>query len=514
MKCAPIWSPATLADVLTTQAGHPERKNRPALLFESDVYSYADLESASNRVAQALLAAGLRPGQVVCQVLASRPELIVNLFGVLKAGAIYAPLNPALTERELAVQLADCRPAVVIADGPRADPVRRAADGLPECQVFDVDAPPSEELGALVREAPDARPELPLDPAGPALLFYTSGTTGRPKGVLLSHRAVLTNAQQVLERTGAGPDDRLLVVMPIFHVNGLVNQTVLPALAGASVALRPRFVLDDFWPSVARYRPTYFTAVPTLLRRLLDAPPSPAGADPDSLRFVRTGAAPLPVEVQRRFEQRFGRPVIQSYGLAEATCTVAMNPPSWERRPGSVGPALPGLNIRIADEAGAHQPPGRAGEVVVRGPTLMLGYLNRPEATAEALPDGWLRTGDLGYLDPDGYLYLTDRKKDVIIRGGENISAREVEEVLYAHPAVAEAAVVGLPDPEYGERALACVVLRPGASPDRAALLAHCRAHLARFKVPERLAFLDELPKNAVGKIAKQELREVLRHAR
>src|SRR5204863_7305789 len=163
----------------------------------------------------------------------------------------------ALTERELAVQLADCRPAVVIADGPRAEPVRRAAAGLPNCRVHDVDAPPSEGLAALAKDAPDARPAVPLDPAGPALLFYTSGTTGQPKGVVLSHRSVLTNARQVLERTGAGPDDRLLVVMPIFHVNGLVNQTVLPALAGASVALRPRFVLEEFWPAVARYRPTY-----------------------------------------------------------------------------------------------------------------------------------------------------------------------------------------------------------------------------------------------------------------
>jgi acyl-CoA synthetase (AMP-forming)/AMP-acid ligase II len=497
----------TLADLLPARAAEPLTATRPALLFESDLYSYADLDAASSRVAQALRAAGIGPGDVVCQVMASRPEMVVNLFGVFKAGATYAPLNPALTTPELAEQLGDCRPRLIVVDGERLDRVAAAGSALAGGQIWNVDGPKGQGLGGRLGQAPADRPAVAIDPNGPAVLFYSSGTTGRPKGIQLSHRALLTNAGQVLARTGAAPDDRLLVVMPIFHANGLCNQTILPALAGASVVLQPRFLLDQFWGWVAHYQPTYFTAVPTLLSRLVDAPPD-RSTERSSLRFVRSGAAPLPLEVQRRFEARFGLPVVVSYGLAEATCTVTMNPPGWERRLGSVGTVLEGLALRVVDAHGADLPRGEVGEVAVQGPTLMLGYHGRPEATLEAVPDGWLRTGDLGYLERDGHLFLTDRKKDVINRGGENIASREVEEALYAHPAVAEAAVVGLPDREYGERVLACVVLKPGREADQHTLLVHCRARLARFKVPERLELLDELPKNAVGKIAKTELRQ------
>jgi long-chain acyl-CoA synthetase len=323
----------------------------------------------------------------------------------------------------------------------------------------------------------------------------------------------LANARQVRDRTGVGTGDRLLVVMPIFHVNGLCNQVVVPFLAGASVALRPRFLLEDFWPSVRDYRPTYFTAVPTMLSRLLNGPSPPPGINPSSMRFARTGAAPLSVEVQRQFETRFGLPVITSYGQSEATCTVTMNPPTREgRRLGSVGTALDGLEVRVLGPDGISMQTGQTGEIAVRGPTLMLGYLGLPEATAEAIPDGWLRTGDIGYLDPDGYLFLTDRKKDLIIRGGENISAREVEEVLYKHPLVVDAAVVGAPDADYGEVVAAFVVLRDNnISPSSASIveeiLACCRERLTRFKVPEHLEIVEELPKNAVGKVTKQALR-------
>jgi len=495
----------TLVDLLI---GHASGARRAALLFEDQVYTYPDLEALSNRAAHALIEQGVRPGDIVCQVVRSRPALIINLFGIIKSGAIYAPLNPSLTERELAAQLADCCPSIVIADdeGLVGHAIESAVAGLPGCRVWPVAA-----LADHTRSMPDSAPRPSIDPDGPALLFYTSGTTGRSKGVELSHRNVLTNARQVLDRTGVGPQDRLLVVMPIFHVNALCNQVVVPFLAGASIALRPRFVLEEFWPAVARYRPTYFTAVPTILGRLLEGPEPSTELDVSSLRFARTGAAPLSMELQRRFETRFGLPVIVSYGLTEATCTVTMNPPKRAaRRLGSVGTVLDGLEVRVLGLDETEQPVGSVGEVVVRGPTVMVGYRGLPEETKEAIPDGWLRTGDLGYLDGDGYLFLTDRKKDIIIRGGENISAREIEDVLYAHPLVADAAVVGAPDPEFGEQVVAFVVLR---GEDRSAirvgeaLLAHCRERLARLKVPTRIEVLEELPKNAVGKVAKQELR-------
>jgi acyl-CoA synthetase (AMP-forming)/AMP-acid ligase II len=315
----------------------------------------------------------------------------------------------------------------------------------------------------------------------------------------------------VLDRTGVKPEDRLLVIMPIFHANALSNQVVVPFLAGASIVLARRFMSEEFWPMVAHYRPTYFTAVPTILSRLLEEPEPPPMANRSSLRFARTGAAPLSVEVQRQFEERFELPVIVSYGLTEATCTVTMNPPTLEgRKLGSVGIPLDGLDVRVLGSDGAEQPVGTVGEIATKGPSVMLGYLGLPKETAEAIPDGWLRTGDLGYLDRDGFLFLTDRKKDLIIRGGENISPKEVEEVLYAHPLVAEAAVVGLLDPVYGEQVGAFVVLR---DPSRATvdamneLLAHCRTRLARFKVPTRVEVLRGMLKNSVGKIAKQELK-------
>lgn len=492
----------TLANLLARPA---PVAGRAALLFEDNVYTYAELEALSNQVAQALIAQGVRPGNVVCQVLRSRPELIVNMFGILKSGAIYAPLNPSLTDRELAEQLTDCRPSIIIADDELCEQtIEPIAVGLPGCRVWPVGA-----LAAYSRQMPASPPSRSIDSDGVGLLFYTSGTTGCAKGVQLSHRNVLTNARQVLDRTVLGAEDRLLVIMPIFHVNGLCNQVVVPFMAGASIVLRPRFVLEEFWPSVARYRPTYFTAVPTILGRLLEGPEPDPDLDISSLRFVRTGAAPLSLEMQRQFEAKFDLPIIVSYGLSEATCTVTMNPPTREgRRLGSVGKALDGLEVRVLGPKNSAEAIGTVGEIIVRGPTIMLGYRGLPEATSDAIPDGWLRTGDLGYFDRDGFLFLTDRKKDIIIRGGENISAREIEEVLYSHPLVAEAAVVGVPDSAYGERVIAFVVLRPQAqSGSGDILLAHCKNRLARFKVPTQVKILDGMPKNAVGKIAKQELR-------
>jgi len=496
----------TLADLLV---GRPALSKRPALLFGEQTYTYAELETQSNQVANALIAQNIQSSDFVCQAVASRPELIVNLFGILKSGARYAPLNPSLTERELSEQLTDSQPVVLIAEDEVAEKLRSAPASPRGLRVWRVG-----EWAAECRRMPDKRPSRELDPEGPALLFYTSGTSGRSKGVQITHEQVLINARQVLERTGAGPEDRLLVVMPIFHANGFCNQVVLPLLAGASIVLRPRFVRDEFWREVARYRPTYFTAVPTIMSRLLEGPELPPAAERSSLRFIRTGAAPLSLELQRRFESRFELPVISSYGLTEATCTVTMNPATWEgRRLGSVGKVLDGLEVVVLGEDNSVRPAKEVGEVAVRGPTVMLGYRGLPEATAEAIKDKWLLTGDLGYLNDDGYLFLTDRKKDIIIRGGENISSREIEEVLTAHPLVAEAAVVGAPDTQFGEQVVAFVVLRDRAGSLKgveAELLAHCRTRLARFKVPTRFEELNDLPKNAIGKVLKQSLTEGL----
>jgi acyl-CoA synthetase (AMP-forming)/AMP-acid ligase II len=346
----------------------------------------------------------------------------------------------------------------------------------------------------------------PCAPDDVAWLIYTSGSTGSPKGVLLTHRNILINAEQVRERTTIRPGDRVLHAMPLFHVNGLGNITLMPTLAGATIVLARRFRPEEFWGLVPRFRPRYFTGVPTMLARLLAALP-PEGLDLSSLEFVRTGAAPLAEALRREWEARVGAPVVVSYGLTELTCTTAMNPVDGERRAGSVGLPLRGHEVRVVDEADRPLPPGSVGEVVVRSETLMRGYLNRPDETAAALRDGWLHTGDLGYLDADGYLFLTDRKKEIIIRGGENVSPREIEEVLHAHPEIAEAAVVGAPDAEYGEIVVAFVVPRPGARLVAGAVREYCAKHLARFKVPAVVRLFPGLPRNSVGKLDKSALR-------
>jgi acyl-CoA synthetase (AMP-forming)/AMP-acid ligase II len=334
---------------------------------------------------------------------------------------------------------------------------------------------------------------------------FTGGTTGRPKGVMLTHENVLANTAQVAARTGLTSADRLLNVMPLFHTNGLMNNTILPLRAGASIVLRPRFELETFWNLVAAFEPTYFTAVPTVFARLVDA--WDGHADTSSLRFVRSGAAPMTTALQREVEDRLGVPVVLSYGLSEATCSCTMNSPAWTRRLGSVGTALPEETVQVVDPDGRSRRCGEVGEIVVQGPNVMPGYLDAPEATSLTLRNGRLHTGDMGYLDDDGFLFLTDRLKDLIIRGGENISPREVEDALLAHDAVAETAVVGTPDREWGESVVAFVVVKPGMAVDAAELESLCRERLARFKVPRQIRFLSALPLTSIGKIDKAHLR-------
>jgi acyl-CoA synthetase (AMP-forming)/AMP-acid ligase II len=340
-----------------------------------------------------------------------------------------------------------------------------------------------------------------------AFLVFTSGTTGRPKGVMLTHRNVLANTAQVNERTGLTPADRVLHVMPLFHVNGLMNNTILPLRAGASIVLRPRFDLGEFWGVVESFRPTYFTAVPTVFSRLMDA--WDGRAKTASLRFVRTGAAPMTLLLQRTVEERLGVPVVLSYGLSEATCTCTMNPVGASRRAGAVGLALVDEVVSVLDSEDQPLSVGEVGEIAVQGPNVMAGYLNAPAATAQALRRGRLHTGDMGYLDADGFLFLTDRKKDLIIRGGENISPREVEEVLLAFPAVAEAAVVGAVDREWGEEVVAFLVPRIGKELIVDELQNFCRERLARFKVPRHIQVVSALPLTSVGKVDKARLRSL-----
>ena len=492
-----------LGEILSIQAARAHVAQTPALYFADEVYTYAELEAACAGAARDLHLRALRSGDAVALALPNVPAFVAYLFGILRIGATVVPLNPGLTLHELSWLVHESGARAVVTTAELARQLEGDRISTPSLQhVVTVD--PGKPL-----DCPPTTIDMEIggDADDTALLIFTSGTTGRPKGVVLTHRNLLANTAQVAERTALSSRDRVLTVMPLFHANGLMNNTILPLRAGASIVLRPRFDLEEFWRVVERFRPTYFTAVPTVFARLMDA--WDGRADTSSLRFVRSGAAPMAPSLQRLVEERLGVPVVLSYGLSEATCTCTMNPPDSTRRAGSVGRALGDEVVAILDADGRGAPPGEVGEVAVQGPNVMSGYFNAPDATAQALRNGWLHTGDMGYVDADGFLFLTDRKKDIIIRGGENISPREVEEVLLEFPAVAQAAVVGAPDREWGERVVAFVVPRASCELVVDELHAFCRERLARFKLPRRVHVVTSLAVTSVGKVDKVRLRSL-----
>jgi len=435
---------------------------------------------------------GVRAGDVVAVMLPNRVELVVVMFAAWRLGAALTPINPALTPAEVRYQLTDSASRLLVVDGAPVD-----APGLDILDIADL---------AMSPFADDTEPRV--DPTRLALLIYTSGTTGQPKGVMLDHANLTAMVDMIVAAVRLRADDHCLLILPLFHVNGIVVSVLSPLAAGASTTITGRFSPATFFDTVEAVRPTYFSAVPTIYAMLANVPDD-TRPDTSSVRFAVCGAAPMPVELIRAFEDRYGIPIVEGYGLSEGTCASTINPVDGRRKPGTVGLPLPGQNVAIMDETGRIGSQGR-GEVLVRGSNVMRGYLNRPAESATTVVDGWLHTGDVGYFDEDGYLVLVDRVKDMIIRGGENIYPKEIESVLYRHPEVLEAAVVGRPHDVLGEEPVAFVALRPPATATPAQLIEHCSSLLARFKLPRDIFILDSLPKNAVGKIVKPPLRDLL----
>ncbi|WP_217180261.1 class I adenylate-forming enzyme family protein [Streptomyces sp. AC495_CC817] len=471
-----------------------EAPDAPGIRDDAVVLTNADLHARVEAAAGALHARGVRRGGVVALSLPNRVELIVALFAAWRLGAAATPINPVLGPAEAAYQVADAGAALVVTDDASRD--------------LGVPAVPLEELaaGAVVPGPP------PADPADLALLIYTSGTTGSPKGVMLTHANLDAMTASFVEWFEIGPADHSLLVLPLFHANGIVLGTLTPLRAGGRVSITGRFSRDRFFADVEQLRPTYFSAVPAIYA-LLSSLPDGVRPDTSSLRFAVCGAAPMPAESIERFERRFGVTIVEGYGLSETTCASTINPLRGLRKPGTVGLPLPGQRVEVIGAEGLPLPQGEVGEVVIAGPVVMAGYLGRPEETARTVVDGWLRTGDLGRFDGDGYLQIVDRIKDMIIRGGENLYPKEIENALYTHDDVQEAAVVGAPDPVLGEVPVAFVSLRTDAAATAEQLDAHARGILAAFKCPVRITVLDELPKNPVGKIDKPALRRGLRVA-
>jgi acyl-CoA synthetase (AMP-forming)/AMP-acid ligase II len=433
---------------------------------------------------------GVRPGDVVALKLTNRIEFVVLPFAAWRVGAAVTPINPSLTDGEVDRQLDDSGARLLVTeDSPTAHTsvATLAVDALNQCLGWpDLPAPP--------------------DPSALALLMYTSGTTGTPKGVMLDHANVDAMAAMGRDALELGPADRCLLILPLFHVNGIVVSVLTPLLAGASIVIADRFDPRTFFDVIERERPTLFSAVPTIYTMLAALP---ADIDPDtsSVRFGICGAAPAPPDLLTRFETRYGFPPIEGYGLSEATCATTLNPVAGPRRAGTVGLALPGQEIRILDADGAELARGLDSEVVVRGPNVMRGYLGRPDDTTQVIVDGWLHTGDVGRLDADGYLTLVGRSKDIIIRGGENIYPKEIEDVLAGDPSVLETAVIGVPDDTWGEVVVAYVQPRPDGTVDPDALKARSASSLSGYKRPTAYVAVDAIPKNAVGKIDKVALR-------
>jgi long-chain acyl-CoA synthetase len=464
----------------------------PAVADDTSDLNNAQFLDAVNRASAALRRRGVSAGDVVAIMLPNSATFVVSLFAVWRVGAAVTPINPSLRPAEISYQLCDAGATALIADA-----VPEIDTGVAVVKASDLTCAP----------APDISEHLELGSSALALLIYTSGTTGRPKGVMLDYANLEAMCHAVIDAFALTRADHSLLILPLFHVNGIVVGTLAPLLAGGRATVAGRFELRTFFSRLQQSRATYFSAVPTIYTMLCGLPEE-LTPDTSSVRFAICGAAPASAELLERFESRYRIPIIEGYGLSEGSCASTVNPLAGKRKPGTVGLPLPGQTVRLVDAAGRPVPPGEAGEVVIKGPNVMRGYLNRPEDTAKTIIDGWLHTGDIGRFDEDGYLVLVDRAKDMIIRGGENIYPREIEVVAHQLPQIAEAAVIGRANAVYGEEPVLFVALHPRTELRTETIREHLRDSLSKYKLPVEIAILDELPKNAVGKIAKPVLRQ------
>ena len=488
------------ASLSRTAATHPDRT---AIRMGELAVDYRALEAASSRVAGLLAARGLRAGDRVGVMLPNVPELAIVYYGVLRAGGVVVPMNPLLKSREVAYYLDDSGASLIF---PWHAVATDVADGVTQAGAEAIVVEPSSfaQLLAAATPVPGVVERLDDDTA---VILYTSGTTGQPKGAQLTHANLTTNVEVTAhDLLQLGADDVIFGGLPLFHSFGQTCTLNTGVATGATLTLLPRFDPDQALHLLAEHRATVFAGVPTMYGALLQAPDR-AAFDVSALRVCVSGGAALPVEILHRFEEAFGCMVLEGYGLSETSPVASFNHPDRERRPGTIGTPIRGVEMRVVDETDAELPRGEAGEIAIRGNNVMKGYWNKPEATAAAIsPEGWFRSGDIGRVDEDGNFVIVDRKKDLIIRGGYNVYPREIEEVLYEHPDVAEAAVIGVPHNQLGEEVGAAVVVKPGATVTADQLQAYVKENVAAYKYPRVLWLVDALPKTATGKILKREI--------
>jgi long-chain acyl-CoA synthetase len=473
-----------------------------AIKLDDVEINYALLAEGTARVAGMLHARGVRPGDRVAVMLPNVPHFPLAYYGALRAGAIVVPMNVLLKSREVAYYLSDSGAKVLFAWHGFAED---AHAGAHEAGAEVIDVVPGEFEQQLM--ATDGRHEV-VERAGDdvAVLLYTSGTTGRSKGAALTHDNLRRNVEVSGNLFDMGPGAITLGALPLFHSFGQTCSLNATITAGGCLTMIPRFEPGKALEIMQRDGVTVFQGVPTMYSAILNHPGREA-YDTSTLKVCVSGGAALPGEVMRGFEEAFGCPILEGYGLSETSPVASFNPPDRERKVGSIGIPIEGVEMKAVDDDDNEVPAGEVGEIVIRGHNVMKGYWEMPDATAEAVRGGWFHTGDMARVDEDGYFFIVDRKKDLIIRGGFNVYPREVEEVLYEHPAVREAAVIGFPDASLGEEIGAAVALKEGAEADAEVLKAHVKEQLAAYKYPRRIWFVDELPKGPTGKILKREIK-------
>ena len=497
----------TISQLLAAKAR--EFGPRTFVLWRDSEITYAELDAAANRIANLLIALGVAKGTKVALLMDNCILHVALFLGITRAGAVLVPINPRYSAEEMTrvVDHSDATVLIFAADyWPRVQQACREGVKLKRL-IADTEIPGSDAtaLEGLMAEAAATVSAVSVDPHDLATIIYTSGTTGIPKGVMLSHWNYVVNALQANRCKKMRPQDRFLTALPLCHVAPQVGAVLAHLCAGGSVVLLEKFSPREFLDAVETYEATAFGAVPTIYSIFLNL----AGQktyDFSALRYCNTSAAPMPLELGRRVQNEFKASLMESYGLTEGTCGSACNPIDGVRKPGSVGLPLEGQELRIVDGEGNQLGPGETGELLIRGENLMQGYYKDPRATAEVLRDGWLYTGDLAYLDEDGYLFLVGRKKELIIRGGANIYPADVEAVLYRHPQIQEAVVVGLPDDVWGECVHACIIPKPGADLNDEEIIALCREALTDYKVPESVSRHQDFPRTSTNKVKRRVL--------
>jgi long-chain acyl-CoA synthetase len=480
----------------------------PAIRFQGQTITYEMMNRRVDSLAHGLKRMGLKPGQVCVLMMPSSLNWALTYYALAKLGAVVVPVNPLFKRGELEHIFHDSRAQAFIGHGDYLEQPRVTMAGMRSLplRIVDSDHPPAgftRLSDCLI--AGEAFPAFDTGDDDPFAVIYTSGTTGLPKGAVLTHQNLMADARLVGNLRHTEPGDVVLSVLPLFHIYGQTHSLNISILYGLTIRMWERFEAEEVMAAVEEEESSILYAVPTMVNRLVElgsvTPPKRS-----SLRFVISGGASLPVEVLHKFEDIFETTIYESYGLTECAPTCVENPFGRPTKPGSIGLPVPGFEARIVDVDDHDLPPGEVGELLISGPAVMKGYLNQPGATAEALRGGWLHTGDLARFDEEGYIYIVDRRKELIIRGGYNVYPREIEEILYTHPGVVEAAVVGVPHKDLGEEVAAVLVMRPGAETTEEDIRRYVKDRVAPYKYPRLIKFIDELPKTATGKIFKRSI--------